>query len=144
MHWKLHNNINDEAFTEGNIFTEKVTTISFWNSWDWHRQGTALHEIMHVLGFHHEQSRKDRDHFVKVKDLNDGNYSIISFSQELTPFDPFSVMLYNESEDMERAGDSRIWKLKKDFEQPNTKNKLYILNQDLFIIISIFYLILNL
>ena len=79
---------------------------------------------MHSLGFHHEQSRKDRDRFVKVKDIDDGNYSIIDFSQELTPFDPFSVMLYNESEDMERTGDSRIWKLKKDFEQPNILSEL--------------------
>ena len=105
-------NEDDEAFTEGNIFTDSVCKISFWNDWKWHRQGTALHEILHALGFHHEQSRKDRDNFLKVKDMDDENYSIILFSQELTPFDPFSVMLYNETEEMERKGKVGIWKLK--------------------------------
>jgi len=28
--------------------------------------GVASHEIMHALGFVHEQSRSDRDHYVSV------------------------------------------------------------------------------
>lgn len=31
-----------------------------------HRQGTAIHELMHALGFLHEQNRYERDDFVKV------------------------------------------------------------------------------
>ena len=30
------------------------------------RKGVALHELMHVLGFFHEQSRLDRDKYVTV------------------------------------------------------------------------------
>ena len=86
--------------------------ISFGNDWKWHRKGTALHEILHSLGFHHEQSRTDRDKYLKVINSNDDNYSIKMFSQELTRFDPFSVMLYNETELMERIGDEGVWKLK--------------------------------
>ena len=100
------------AFTEGSIFTTNPWNVSLWNSWDWHRQGTALHEILHGLGFNHEQSRKDRDKYLKIKEIKNINYTIDKPIHELTPFDPFSVMLYNEDEKMERIGDIRIWKLK--------------------------------
>lgn len=30
------------------------------------KKGTAIHELMHVLGFFHEQSRPDRDSWVRV------------------------------------------------------------------------------
>lgn len=30
------------------------------------RKGTAIHELMHALGFYHTMSRRDRDRYVQV------------------------------------------------------------------------------
>ena len=91
---------------------DQACTIYFSNEWEDNRQGTALHEFMHAFWFEHEHWRKDRDHFVDVKDSNDEQYSIDRFSKELTIFDPFSVMLYSEDDWMKRNSGSRLWKLK--------------------------------
>ena len=39
------------------------------------RRGTATHEILHALGFFHEQSRPDRDLFVEIKEENLMHYN---------------------------------------------------------------------
>jgi hypothetical protein len=90
-------NSDGEAFTYGNLFENKDVTISLSNEWDMdRRQGTALHETMHALGYHHEHSRNDRDHFLTVKIGKDHNNDIIESSFSITRFDPFSVMMYGE------------------------------------------------
>lgn len=60
----------------------------------------SLHELGHTLGLIHEQSRSDRDQYIDVQWQNivhgesNGNFRIESNSQNLTKYDPASVMHY--------------------------------------------------
>ncbi|XP_050071027.1 high choriolytic enzyme 1-like [Anopheles maculipalpis] len=69
-----------------------------------HRSGTILHELLHVIGFLHQHTRPDRDHYLCV--LYDNilahpvalyNYEIVHPWTELTfplPYDFESIMHY--------------------------------------------------
>ncbi|GAA6215374.1 high choriolytic enzyme 2-like [Lates japonicus] len=61
--------------------------------------GTAQHELLHALGFHHEQSRSDRDYHIRVLWQNiDPRYwnqfYIVNTLNLNTPYDYNSVMQY--------------------------------------------------
>jgi len=59
------------------------------------------HEIMHSLGFYHEQSRPDRDKYIKIhwKNINKENFHNFnvykSIKSRSTPYDYWSIMHYN-------------------------------------------------
>ena len=62
--------------------------------------GGALHEMGHALGFHHEQSRPDRNLYVRVRlDLIptsiQNNWAIESEAKAFGPYDYYSIMHYN-------------------------------------------------
>nr|QNH72417.1 toxin candidate TRINITY_DN33735_c0_g1_i1 [Pachycerianthus maua] len=67
-------------------------------------KGTILHETMHALGFHHEQSRYDRDEYVKVLWWNiepgaEKNFELNSLKVQNTfnlPYDYDSLLHYNK------------------------------------------------
>jgi len=66
------------------------------------RHGTIMHEFLHAFGFHHEQTRPDRDSWVSIDFGNiragtEGNFRKYSTSQVTTyntPYDYGSVMHY--------------------------------------------------
>ncbi|KAJ0002344.1 hypothetical protein NQD34_002140, partial [Periophthalmus magnuspinnatus] len=60
---------------------------------------TVQHELLHALGFNHEQTRSDRDQHIKVhwENIMDGmayNFDIIDTLNQGTPYDYGSVMQY--------------------------------------------------
>jgi len=59
----------------------------------------VLHEMMHALGFLHEQSRPDRDNFVSVNESNiisgkEDQFKIQNFETFEKPYDYTSIMQY--------------------------------------------------
>ncbi|XP_052765114.1 zinc metalloproteinase nas-6-like [Mya arenaria] len=67
------------------------------------RKGTIIHELLHSLGFHHEQSRPDRDNYVtihynNIKSGEEGNFKKYSTNEVDTlgqPYDYGSVLHYS-------------------------------------------------
>lgn len=66
------------------------------------REGVAVHEMLHVLGFMHTQSRVDRDDYIEILWDNiwpgaEGNFEKVDpafFENFNTPYDLRSVMHY--------------------------------------------------
>lgn len=79
----------------------RVNEISIGRGCEW--QSTIQHEVMHALGFHHEQVRPDRDQYVKVHFENiqsgmEGNFNKLTTSQWVDQdisYDIASVMQYS-------------------------------------------------
>jgi hypothetical protein len=65
-------------------------------------KGTVLHELLHVLGFYHEQSREDRDDHVSILWENisiNAKYNFSNYKNHnktrFTPYDYDSIMHYD-------------------------------------------------
>lgn len=66
----------------------------------WH--GIIQHEILHALGFQHEQTRSDRDYYVRINwDYIDPNMAFNFYLQDTnnlnTPYDYSSIMHYGRT-----------------------------------------------
>ncbi|ODM90602.1 Protein SpAN [Orchesella cincta] len=65
--------------------------------------GTIIHEMIHALGFHHEQSRPDRDDYVEVNfdNIREGkqnNFKKYDYNEVSTfgvPYNPKSITQYS-------------------------------------------------
>ncbi|XP_070395712.1 astacin-like metalloprotease toxin 4 [Dermacentor albipictus] len=64
-------------------------------------RGTVMHELLHVLGFYHEQNRPDRDEYIDIFPENVKNGFLPQFDKlpayyvrRLTQFSYKSIMLY--------------------------------------------------
>ena len=56
---------------------------------------TAIHEILHALGFEHEHQRRDAGHYLTVfEQYKKDNINPVPYIKPLTPFDRYSIMLY--------------------------------------------------
>jgi len=66
-------------------------------------KGIVAHELMHAMGIYHEQSRTDRDNFVRIAYENiisgyESNFNIVPSSSLLgTSYDLLSVMHYEST-----------------------------------------------
>lgn len=96
----------------------------------WARKGNIMHEIMHVLGFHHEHSREDRDHYVTINRDKISDNLLQNYEKEGYPlgdYDPESIMHYGTDEYMESTRLlSRIMGQRVDFSQGDLKAIRYV------------------
>ncbi len=69
---------------------------------NWTYRYIIVHELMHALGMYHEQSRPDRDQYVRINSQNirpgtEINFQIASDAAVHGPYDFESVMHYNQT-----------------------------------------------
>ena len=68
---------------------------------NWNFQAIIVHELLHALGFYHEQSRPDRDFYVQIISSNiqsgkENNFEIRGSAYYWSPYDFGSVMHYGQ------------------------------------------------
>ncbi|XP_078540844.1 embryonic protein UVS.2-like [Lissotriton helveticus] len=80
-------------------------------------RGSIQHELNHALGFHHEQSRSDRDEYVRImtENISDGN--LANFNKENTnnlglEYDYSSIMHYGRYAFTKTTGQATIVPIK--------------------------------
>ena len=117
---KIYGNKENACYTMGNILRTPTTEIRLCDWWEG-KKGTSCHELLHALGFGHEHQRRDRDSSVQVRDERLGEkwkrqYRCGEHMIGMARFDPHSVMMYPEDQDMMRNSRDPVW-----FTKPTTE-----------------------
>ena len=95
--------IEEGSWTIGNILNKKQSLktkiqLESHPGPEQRKNGTALHEIMHALGFEHEHQRKDSPFYIKhgsdMTDEEKDQLASLPNILPLTPYDYYSVMHY--------------------------------------------------
>lgn len=114
----------DEAFK----VSQSIQFIHLGSKWPGNKNGTAIHELLHALGFMHEHQRFDAHLYADIdfceQNPNRLQYKPLEFAL-LTRFDPFSIMMYPEDKylKLKRKSDS-LCQLKKDGNRCQTLSEL--------------------
>lgn len=113
---KIAGNDENSCYTTGTILRASGAEIKLSQEWG-DMKRTSCHEILHAIGFGHEHQRRDRNLSVFVQ--NSGpQYRVRNELVGVTRFDPFSIMLYPEDEELARRSGDPVW-FTKPFKQPN-------------------------
>lgn len=92
---RFRNSTTGSSLSSNIGYAPGQTTISI-NNWS---TGVIVHEVLHALGFYHEQARTDRDTFVQIFPANitpgqESQFSIRPGSIPAGPYDFGSIMQY--------------------------------------------------
>lgn len=87
----------DSAWPANSLYTLDLINL--------HTQiGTAMHELLHAVGFSHHHMRPDRDryltiHYENIRNQYKSQFKKLTNAQDklLTPFDYQSIMMYGNS-----------------------------------------------
>ena len=116
---KIKGTDQSRAYTMGSILDKGRAEIFLGHDFEDKKQ-TSVHELLHSLGFSHEHCRRDAGLYVTNKVSHNDQHWFRNYASDrevegLTRFDPFSVMLYPESEALQRnATNDIVWELKPD------------------------------
>ena len=104
------NNQSSVCFTRGNILQTTFTEIFLCSEWSGMKR-TSCHELLHALGFQHEHQRRDRESSMQLNWQRSPNdqYRLVADILGLTRFDPFSILLYPEDEELSRNRGDAVW-----------------------------------
>ena len=95
---------SDECVTTHSILTATQpfdTRIYLGNLESFNVKRTAVHELLHGLGFEHEHQRKDAKQYLRYPENceNDQDLVVKDNYVPLTAFDPYSIILYKEQDE---------------------------------------------